>query len=387
MTNTIQRPAAQVLLAGKTEPRIVQPTNIGADTTFFNTSSTWSVVNAIFNTPSGWFAAVGQESTPTNNIFTSYKVNGYTMNRYNVNNQVTSQPIAGFCHTYSTTSKTLGNNFIATDNGAIYRNLSIFTSTGWTAAVAAGSIYAAGFFNRQNDQDRLLVGGQITYAYGKNASGQGVLYAQSIASSSTMAIQSTYTRTDGAFYTAGTYAFGNTIVLGTSTGHIVSLSGPTLLSWGNSVPGTGPITALAFYNGRLFATRGTAGGSVSYSTSNFGAWTTVTPTDTANGVIGACMDTSTYGNYTAEFHYDLRYGAILMTGSNCSLWYSTDNGNTWIRNTTLTPTLLGNTAFGYVRIVYNNGYDEYSGVVAGRADGNRTGSLLRNKFWFTKPIN
>ena len=383
MTNTIQRQAGQVLLAGKTQPRLVQPTSLGADTTLFNTSSTWSTVNCVMNTPSGWFFVLGQESTPTSNIHTTYKTNGFTFNRYNVNNTTASQPIAGFCHTYSATTKTLPNNFIATDNGAIYRNLSIFTSASWTAAVAAGNIYAAGFFNRQNDQDRLLIGGQICYAYGRNASGQGVLYAQPSASSGTMAIQSIFTRTDGNFYTAGAYAFGTNIVLGTNAGQIVTSSGTSPFA----PAGTGPITAMAFYNGRLFATRGTAGGSVSYTTSLSEAWTAVTPTDTANGVIGACMDTSTFGNFTAEFHYDARYNAILMTGSNCSLWYSTDNGNTWIRNTTLTPTLLGNTAFGYIRLVYCNGYDEYSGVVAGRADGNRTGSLLRNKFWFTKPTN
>jgi hypothetical protein len=356
--------------------------NIGVNTTLMNTSSTWSVVNEVFNTPTGWFGVLTQESTPTRNLFSTYKANGFNFNQYLVLNQTTNSPIAGISSVNGSSGSST-HVFAGLSNGQIARAVSPFTST-WTSAVAAGNIWTAGFFSRTNEINRTQIGSDIVYAYGRNASNQGVLYAQGFTTSTTMAIQSIYTRTDGQFYTAGTF-YNNQIILGTNTGNLVMNSGGTLVSF-VAPPGSGPITSLWGYGDRLFFTRGTAGGQIYYATQTLPtSYTTVTVSAVSGASIAKCMDTSGEGNYTAKFYYDTRNNAMLMTGNKCSIWYSLDNGDTWSK-TSFSDSTLGNSAYGYVRLVYNSGWDEWSGVVAGREDGNRTGSLLRHTFTAVNPI-
>ena len=401
MPNPIQPPNLARLSDGMVA-RNQAWTSLGAPTTLYNTSSTWSVTNVCYNTSSGWFTFMGQESTPAFNIFTTYKANGFSYNQYNVNNSATANPpIAGIFHrSYELTFPSLGNNFVAASNGAIYRNGSIFTSTSWTLAVASNTIFVAGFASPQNEHERIEIGGRRLWAYGRDANNQGVVRQTPSATSTTMNAYSPLNRTDGQVYTAGASFINDFsyfhIILGTQNGNIIahnqSLNQTT--NWG-TLPGSGPITSLYHRNGRLFWTRGTTGGQIYYAdittgptgntTADPGTYNTVTVASVGGANIGACMDTSTFNNYTAEWHFDKRNNAILMTGNKCSVWYSLDNGVTWAKSS-LSDTLLGNSAFGYVRLVYNNGYDEWSGVVAGREDGNRTGSLLRNTFWCNNPI-
>jgi hypothetical protein len=371
-----------VLTLGRTTPRNEGWTNIGVNTTLMNTSSTWSVVNAVFNSRFGWFAILTQESTPTRNMFSTFKARGYNYNQYLVLNQTANSPIAGIS---SIDSAFLGsaNVWAGLSNGQVARTNSVFTSS-WSSAVAASSIWTAGFFSKFNENETAYKNFNIVYAYGRNNSNQGVLYAQAFDSSTTLTLQSTYTRTDGQMYTAGTW-YNNTPVLGTSTGNIVSIISGSLTTW-TAPPGSGPITSLWGYGDRLFFTRGTAGGQIYYATSaNPGSYTTVTVSAVSGASIAKCMDTSGEGNYTAKFYYDYRNNAMLMTGNKCSIWYSLDNGDTWSK-TSFSDSTLGNSAYGYVRLTYNSGWDEWSGLVAGREDGNRTGSLLRHTFWAANPI-
>ena len=375
----ISKQIGSVLTLGRTEPRNEGWTNIGTNTSLMNTSSTWSVVNAVFNTPLGWYLILAQESTPTRNMFTTYKALGFNYNQYNVLNQTTNSPIAGISSRNGTTTTHV---WAALSNGQIARATSPFTST-WSSAVAAGNIYVAGFANTYN-QESILTTGSRTFAYGRNASNQGVVYAQTFSSATTMSIQSAYTRTDGQMYTAGTTHNGS-LILGTNTGNLVALLGPTLTTF-LPPPGSGPITSLWSDGDRIYFTRGTAGGNIYYATQTFPmSYTTVTVPSVGSATIGKCMDTSTFNNYTAEFYYDYKNNAILMTGNECSIWYSLDQGDSWTK-TSFSNSTLGNTAYGYVRLAYNNGWDEWSGLVAGREDGNRTGSLLRHHFWAANPI-
>jgi hypothetical protein len=373
---------SRVLALGQTERRNEGWTNIGVNTTLMNTSSTWSVVNAVFNTASGWFGILTQESTPTRNLFSTFKANGFNYNQYLVLNQTTNSPIAGISNVNSTFSTSM-HVWAGLSNGSIARAVSPFTST-WGTAVSPTRIWTAGFFTQFNEIESSQALSNPTYAYGKNSSNQGVMYYQTFSGNSTMAEFTAYTRTDGQMYTAGTW-YDNTPVLGTDTGNLVSVIGGTLTTW-TAPPGSGPITSLWGYGSRLFFTRGTAGGQIYYATSsNPGSYTTVTVSAVSGASIAKCMDTSTHGNYTAKFYYDPRNNAMLMTGNKCSVWYSLDNGDTWSKSS-LSDTTLGNSAYGYVRLTYNSGWDEWSGVVAGREDGNRTGSLLRHHFWAANPI-
>lgn len=373
---------SSVLSMAKPEPRNEGWTNIGVNTTLMNTSSTWSVVNEVFNTTSGWYCILTQESTPTRNVFSTFKALGYNYNQYLVLNQTTNSPIAGIS-SVNGNSVNVMHVFAGLSNGQIARAASPFTST-WTSAVAAGNIWTAGFFTRFNEIQRTQLTNNIVYAFGRNSSNQGVLYAQAFSTSTTLSIQSTYTRTDGQRYTAGTF-YDNTPVLGTDTGNLVSVIGGTLTTW-TTPPGSGPITSLWGYGSRLFFTRGTDGGQIYYATSsNPGSYTTVTVSAVSSAVIAKSMDTSGERNYTSRFYYDPRNNAMLMTGNKCSIWYSLDNGDTWTK-TSFSDSTLGNSAYGYVRLTYNSGHDEWSGVVAGREDGNRTGSLLRHHFWAANPI-
>ena len=379
----ISKQISTVLALGQTQRRNEGWTNIGTNTTLMNTSSTWSVVNDVYNTNAGWFSILSQESTPTHNMFSTFKARGFNYNQYLVLSQTTNSPIAGISTIDGNTGPNRTHVWAGLSNGQIARTNSPFTSS-WTSAVAAGNIWTAGFFSRRNEINRTIIPDDIAYAYGRNASNQGVLYQQTFSNSTTLGINSTYTRTDGQMYTAGTW-YNNTPVLGTGTGNLVSVIGGVLTTW-TAPPGSGPITSLWGYGDRLFFTRGTAGGQIYYATSsNPGSYTTVTVSAVSGATIAKCMDTSTHGNYTAKFYYDSRNNAMLMTGNKCSIWFSLNNGDTWSK-TSFSDSTLGNSAYGYVRLTYNAGHDEWSGVVAGREDGNRTGSLLRHHFWAANPI-
>lgn len=381
MTNT-----ANKILLGSVKP--VRPTtgmtSTGtASTTLFNSSSTWSVVNVADQSMyEGYMWYSGEESTPLNNIFTTYKNRGFTYLGYKVNNQTTAFPISGKPMPYGTGLPHYMYVYHALSNGTVYNALNIYTST---HTLKISSAYIAKFVHQYDYNQWTYVLGQkylqgaVTsfgngYAVGKDASGNGRIWQ---INGDTVAALSSWNQTGNPYTCMAAHPTARQVA-GTSTGQLWYLNGAFLTQL-SGVPGSGAITALKYTpSGRLLMARGTTGGSVYYSDNNGDSWTTVTPGDTAKGLIGGTIDT-TFGNnnYNTDFYYDPNSGYMITLGDQCTIWYSTDNGASWTRNTNITPLILGNTSFGYLRLFYHTGWDNWQGIVCAYQSGVKTAALNR----------
>lgn len=382
MTNT-----ANKILLGSVKP-VRQTTGMSstgtASTSLFNTSSTWSVVNVADQSMyEGWMWYSGEESTPVNNIFTSYKNRGYTYSLYKVNNQTTNFPISGKPMPYGSGLPHYMYVYHCTNAGNVYNALNIYTST---HTLKASDAYIAKFVHQYDYKQWTYVLGQKYlqgnvssygngYAVGKNAAGTGKVWT---INGNTMTATSAWDNASNPYTCMAAHPTLRQVA-GTSTGKLFFISGGFLVEI-TGVPGSGAITALKYTpSGRLLMARGTAGGNVYYSDNNGDTWTTVTPSDTANGLICATIDTTYgYNNYNTDFYYDPNSGYMITLGDKCTIWYSTDNGATWSRNTAITPTVCGNASFGYLRLFYHTGWDNWQGIVCAYQSGTKTAGLLRH---------
>jgi hypothetical protein len=364
---------------------IVGWTGGGTSTTLFNTSSTWSVVNAVIMSTSGWVGVLGKESTPTNNIFASFGLRGWTWLGYRVGNIAptgSNNPIAAVSYINSTSFAT-PNIFISTADFRTWSSGSIFASTGWTNR--SSTLNTSGFVVGARYHDiysRMTT--KICWVYGQNASGNGAV-SRAPAGSAVLTALTVFDRTDGVKYTAGTWGSINSIfntaqndvVFGASDGNLYyqnpnGLARVTV----SGLPGSGAITALTWTGTRYLVQRVNSG--IIYSNvcdriENVTSWTQVPD----NGELGRGIDTTGgSNNFTNSFHYNRDYSKIITTGANSSVWVSTDDGVTWTKES-LTSTILGNTNVGWIRLLYNTSFNEWQVVAAARSDGNLTGSLLR----------
>lgn len=384
MTNTVNKPLGGQIAAGLQRPTVGWTFSASPATLF--TGATSNTVN-VFDNINGSILISGNQAntTTTASSYYSNRTRGFTYIGFNVNNAFANYLLAArqasvFAGTW------IGNYYVATSQGVVFRN-SIFSSTvGWTTTTMSGIFCAA--IENSNTYNQIYMpslGTGTTYFIGRNASGHGVVGS---ATTSSGTLNPAYTRTDGVQYTCGAYdPLTAQILVGATDGNIYRNNGGTLITW-SGLPGTGPIKALHRTGSRFLMIR--EAGTVYYSSGlvfNAGTWTAVAAGDSTNGFIGAGVDTSGFNTYTNKFYVDTQSGIIMTTGDKCSVWYSSDGGLTWTRNTSINQTLMGSTNFGYVRLLYQRGHDEWGAIVAAFQTHSITAGICKNTAYAFKITN